>query len=388
MTSKAPVQLETDQAEPRTTSQLFTVLADSRRRRILSLLDERRGGVTEPELATLVASEEADVPLRTVSDDQHERALVRLQHDHLPALESAGLVDRSGTTVRTAYRTEVGRGIVERILDIDGSPADTMTTLDLLASEHRRLVIQYLRAEGEATVDDLVSAISETSDRNARISLLHTHLPKLADAGVIADDERSDDRYLVYEGLPLDDTTVEELIPVRNGDTPDDTVDEGVTGTAESSVRTLEGRDAIVGHGQSLFDRADDELFVMITTDGLLDPACLDGLRDAIDRGVDVYLGSQTQAVRDTIREEVPGATIWEPQRNWIDLPPTRDRLGRLVFADRESVMLGTVGESGEHALVGNGEDDALVILLRELLGDRLDHLDGQSGDVLAHLPL
>lgn len=386
MTSNAPVETDLAQTEPRSTSQLFATLANGRRRRILTLLRERRGGVTESELATLVASAEADVPLRAVTDDQHETALVSLRHNHLPTLESADLVDRTGTTVRPSYTSLTGQGTVERILDVDAPSADTSATLDLLGSKSRQILLQYLWADGAATVDELVSAIREAvpgDRRNARISLRHTHLPKLADADVISEEERGDDRYVVYEGLPIDDATVEELLPDRDLGRSDETT----AGTAGSGVRTLDGRDAIVSHGRSLFDRADDELFVLITTDGLLDPSCLDRIRDAVDRGVDVYLGSQTRSVRDTVREEVPGATIWEPQRNWLDLPPTRDRLGRLVFADRESVMLGTVGESGERALVGNG-DDALVILLRELLGERLDHLDGQSEDVLDLLPL
>jgi hypothetical protein len=60
----------------------------------------------------------------------------------------------------------------------------------------------------------------------------------------------------------------------------------------------------------------------MVTTDGLLRPGCVHGLQDALDRGVDVYVyvyvGSQTSAVRDLVREEVHGATIWKPQLDWF----------------------------------------------------------------------
>lgn len=220
MTSKAPVQLGTDQTEPRTTSQLFATLADSRRRRVLSLLRERRSGVEESELATLVASAEADVPLRAVTDERHERVLVSLRHNHLPALESTGLVDRTGTTVRPADALVTGTDTVEMILDVDTASAATATTLDLLASERRRHAIQYLRAEGTATVDELVAAIRDAGDpQTVRLSLAHTHLPKLAEEGVISDDEAAEERRVVYEGLPVDERTVDELLPHRNVET-------------------------------------------------------------------------------------------------------------------------------------------------------------------------
>jgi len=65
-----------------------------------------------------------------------------------------------------------------------------------------------------------------------------------------------------------------------------------------------------------------------VTTNSLLEAACGRKIRAAIDSGVDVYVGSQTPAVRDLIRREVPGATVWEPSRGWLALSPKRDRLG------------------------------------------------------------
>ena len=383
MSSNPPVQATIDEPGPRARSRLLAALADSRRRRVVSLLRERRDGASESELAAHVASAEAGAPLRAVTDEQHEAVTISLRHHHHPTLESVGLVERDGETVSWSA-PDGAAPIVETALDLDAATADTGTALDLLASWRRRIVIDHLRTEGDATVDELATAITgeRGEDETVHVSLVHQHLPKLADAGAISYDESGAERRIRYAGLPVDDATVGELLP-DGGTEPTD------YGTTESEVRTLEGRDAIVAHGQALGDRAGDELFMLITTDGLLESDCLDRLRDAVDRGVDVYVGSQTRSVRDTVREEVPGATIWEPQRNWLDLPPTRDRLGRLVFADREAVMLGTIGKEGqEHALVGNGADDVLVILLRELLGERLDHLDGQSDDVLSHLPL
>lgn len=67
--------------------------------------------------------------------------------------------------------------------------------------------------------------------------------------------------------------------------------------------------------------------------------------------------------------------------------------VGRVVFADREAVRIGTLGEeydSGVHeerAIVGEGADNALVVLLQELLGPRLDELDDRAEAVEERIP-
>lgn len=107
----------------------------------------------------------------------------------------------------------------------------------------------------------------------------------------------------------------------------------------------------------------------------------------AVARGVDLYVGSQAVEVRDRVRREVPGATLWEPQIDWLDPPAGTDSVARLVVADRSVVLLGThAGGSGEDAtaevaITATGEDTALVLLLGELFGSRFDHVDEGNGD-------
>lgn len=83
--------------------------------------------------------------------------------------------------------------------------ADLGETFDLLAHPYRRYVLYYLRTHsGEIAIDALTAALireresqsamtgGDTSER-IEIALRHTHLPKLADSGLIAfvRDERS-----------------------------------------------------------------------------------------------------------------------------------------------------------------------------------------------------
>jgi DNA-binding transcriptional ArsR family regulator len=68
-----------------------------------------------------------------------------------------------------------------------GEPYDEV--FDLLAHPHRRTVIHQLESEATVTVDELAVRIAEryesTSVSDARISLVHNHLPRLAEADVV-----------------------------------------------------------------------------------------------------------------------------------------------------------------------------------------------------------
>ncbi|MFH5802116.1 hypothetical protein [Haladaptatus sp. CMAA 1911] len=72
------------------------------------------------------------------------------------------------------------------------------TAFELLANPMRRQVIYYLREPDQhvASVDELIECVhAETSVVNSpervRAKLIHRHLPKLADHGVIEFDSRS-----------------------------------------------------------------------------------------------------------------------------------------------------------------------------------------------------
>lgn len=161
-----------------------------------------------------------------------------------------------------------------------------------------------------------------------------------------------------------------------------------------TDIWTLEGRANVTERGRALCESADEELFMMFTVDGLIERGCLRRIQDALDRDVDVYLGTQNQELRDLVRENAPGVTIWEPQLDWLNLPPKRKKVGRLIMADRSEIMIGTIADTEsdgvpcETAITGTGEDNPLVMLLREMLGSRLDHLDAQSADFRSEMPL
>lgn len=220
-----------------------------------------------------------------------------------------------------------------------------------------------------------------------RISLHHKRLPKLAEAGLLEYD-RNQSVVTVRDSTTVDATWIDVdqidnwLARLQTGSRAD-----------EQTIGILEGREDVIEHGRHLADVATDDLFCMYVSDDLLEEECIRRAEDAIRRGVDIYLGSQNPTVRDLTRKHLPEATVWEPQLDVMNARSQYPRVGRFVFADREKIMLALIdepdadGTSRETAMIGEGKNNPLVVLARELLGSRLDHLDYQSETLQDDLP-
>lgn len=387
------------QERPPTRHALLGSLSDSRRRSILRLLQDRASPMGEQELATNLVAEREDKPLVDVNRAEVKSLYIDLIYIHLPNLTDADLVewDREAEIVTATDHPALSTPEIEQMIAVDAPGWDAV--LGNLAHRRRRVILSVLEDREDAIGrNELAKEVvahersDGVDDRSADAiadlvaELHHVHLPKLEQADLLTYDTETG--AVRYEGHPA---LVEEWLQFR----PDGT-SSAIVPTARNpdDIWTIEGRDNVIARGQSLFEQADDELFLMVTTDGLLEDGCIRRLQDAVERGVDIYLGSQTQRVRDIVRERVPEAVIWEPQMDWLNLPPEYEKVGRLVFADRKVVMLATIGEETdvgfheESAITGSGKNNPLVVLMREMLGSRLDHLDAQSEDFLSKIPL
>lgn len=71
---------------------------------------------------------------------------------------------------------------------VGGTAADR--AFDVLADAGRRAVLEELSESGSATVDDLANGLADrhASQSRAKLALVHRHLPKLRDAGVVTYD--------------------------------------------------------------------------------------------------------------------------------------------------------------------------------------------------------
>ena len=279
-------------------------------------------------------------------------------------------------------------------------PSDEERIIRLLTDSHHRAILTILNdaarelplaelaerlVANEATVFE--SADYERELERVIVSLHHNHLPKLAEAGLVEYDRNEDvvsyENYSAVDPEWLNVEMVDELLArFRTGD-----------GVDEDALGVLEGRERVIEYGRRLTDEAEDELFLMYVSEDMLEGKCLRHARNAIDRDVHLSLGSRDPDIRDLVRERLPDVEFWEPQFDWMNAPSSSPEVGRLVLADRDKVMFGIVTPSDggrgltERAVIGRGESNPLVVLVRDLLGPRIDHLDHQSETFRNELP-
>lgn len=198
-----------------TNKALLNALALRRRRHALSILHERGSGVSEAELATLVAGAEAGVSAGDVPAADAQRVQIDLHHAHLPKLEASGLVQRKGDAVHLNDRAKLEREPIARFIERPDSVSETeeqilrsladdrrQTVLSILQERDRSLSLEAL-SEGVAAAERavLTDELTQETTNAVAISLHHSHLPMLAEAGVVDYDQKR--QTVEYTGHPL-----------------------------------------------------------------------------------------------------------------------------------------------------------------------------------------
>ncbi|AGB33044.1 hypothetical protein C488_15787 [Natrinema pellirubrum DSM 15624] len=424
------------------------VLADPHRRTLLAVLRDREGqtptattaaGPAMPiaDLATEVAAVERGTPI--VPDAHCERLQIELIHRHVPRLVDRGVLSRDAdgddpAVSLTAHPILDLEWVESLLTDPTGDDvpvaAETLTrTLEALREPRRLTVCTELASrDGSIAVDDLAAGVlvrEGEADRPADVAgsqrtavateLAHKQLPALAAAGLVAHDDESGraaletdaphwdvdwlaDGPLAEAAALVRSDSTRRARPEREPSVPARTIardsDENRrTGTDVESCWTLEGEANVAERGNEIAAGADEELFVMAPSAVLLGSTCLENLRDAADRGVDVYVASRSPRVRDTVRSAVPTATVCEPRFDWFSFPVDAPQCGYVLLADREAAMLVTaeceVGDESVRAgaITGEGRENALVSVVRTQLGPRLDRLP-TAGDETDGTPL
>ena len=187
------------------------------------------------DLAAVVASIEANKSRDEVTDEERERVITTLHHVHLPKLKRGGLVEQDDQGVISVVDSAIPEnGSIAKALQFPGKVSDTKEQIfACLANERRQIIVSVLREShqslsleqlGKAAVareqDENIVEISDEIVEKTLISLHHTHLPKLADAGLLEYDpeERS-----IREWSPDDDLLSEKsdesqfmVIPIEN----------------------------------------------------------------------------------------------------------------------------------------------------------------------------
>lgn len=382
----------------------FSCLANGDRRRLLRyLLASTPGPVPREELATALVTRRRERSRQGVTDDERQDAALALHHRHLPALAEASLVEYDaddGSITLADHPALQDQGIVEAIEDgpersesldaLFGALADAgrRTILDVLSHQIGAIHVETLARELVTDGQDAAeSEVPEAALERTLTRLHHVDLPHLSEADLIGHDAEAGT--VEYTGHPV--LRVPWMHSVLEPE-----FRPSLTGESEpSGIGEVDGRERVISFGQSLCDRADEELFCMFTDTQLLEAGCLTRIRDAVqERDVDVYLGTRDPNVREYVRENAPEVVLWEPNTDWLNLPVAGDRVGRLLLADREAVMLGTLlertsdGFHEEQAMIGEGDHNTLVTLIRQLLTPHLEEIDKDTDDIEARLPV
>lgn len=380
------------------------VLADYRQRLILSSLVDNGGSLSLDELATALSAWKNDAPPDDVTAEDRHAVLRELHHIHLPALADAGIVsyDPETSTVAVSDHPALDEDWVADLLASPVGPTDRIRdpVLDALTDQRRRAALSILVNDSDSiSASDLAAhvvaqeganelvEVSEREHAEVLTELHHVHLPKLADAGLI--DYDASEQTVTARTSPW-------LIAERTGRSSVRRLGNALVsadGIPAESIWILEGREDITTRVWELFEEADDELFLVLAADGHLWEEGRDRLREAVDRGVDVYVGARTDEVRELVLERVPEATAWEPRLDWLNLPSEREPFDAVVFADRKAVLLAALDGDDRHGgratgITAEGWDVSRAVLAYGLLGPELDRLGLLSKGILEELPL
>ncbi|USZ67869.1 ArsR family transcriptional regulator [Halorussus salilacus] len=175
---------------------VFDAVGDRECRTLLRHLAETDGGPVAVE----------DLAERLAESDATGRTTARLHHTLLPKLADAGFLDYDADDRTVRYRSDRRLEAVLSTLDrgVEESPVSLDALLDALSAFRRRRALVTLLTHGDLPLADLADEVAVGEyDRplpeidaetvlEVYLSLYHTHVPKLADAGLVEYDQQGD----------------------------------------------------------------------------------------------------------------------------------------------------------------------------------------------------
>lgn len=145
-------------------------------------------------------------------------------------------------------------------------------------------------------------------------------------------------------------------------------------------VWTLSGHDGIESRTHTLLEDAESEIVLLVVEEELLTEVLYELLHDAVERGVDVIIGGETDAIVAKLGTELPSVRVFETELDWLLGPTTNDEIAisRLLLVDRTRLLAGSFYPDADHdgsheqAVFANGLENGVVILLRRIISSGL----------------
>lgn len=148
--------------------------------------------------------------------------------------------------------------------------------------------------------------------------------------------------------------------------------------TGAGEVWSMEGEAAVTERLATLLADAETEILFAVAVDELLSDDLVDGLSAAVDRGVDVVIGSPSDSIRERLREAVPGAEVVETWTWWDTLPIDAGAVTSVLMTDGDALLVSADAATDlpgvrKHRAVWTDSAEAPVVgLMRPLLASAI----------------
>jgi hypothetical protein len=139
-------------------------------------------------------------------------------------------------------------------------------------------------------------------------------------------------------------------------------------------VWTMEGETAVAERLATLVGEADEEVLLAVAVDALLGEDLFDALVDAVDRGVDVVVGSPDESIRARLREALGDGEVVETWTWWESVPIEAGAVTSVLMADGTSLLVSADATTDlpgvrKHRAVWTDSSEAPVVgLMRPLI--------------------
>ena len=141
-------------------------------------------------------------------------------------------------------------------------------------------------------------------------------------------------------------------------------------------VWSLTTTTSIAARANEMVRAGTEEIFLIVGTKGMLTDDLYESLNEADSAGADVIVGAIEPKTRESIRDRVPGAEVFETGLEWLESPeatPDDASIGILLMVDRTELLVSSQTpvedrEASERAIYGRGFSNGLIVIARRLL--------------------
>ena len=115
---------------------------------------------------------------------------------------------------------------------------------------------------------------------------------------------------------------------------------------AQQGVWAINTHDQVTSRVVEILGDADDEVVLIVLDEELLDDAVLEALAEADDRGVTLYVGTDSDTVSETIADaDFDGSVFTTDLVQWFTAMEGSPRIGRLLMVDRGPILASALHE-------------------------------------------